>query len=158
MSDPDKAAQDAAWQEIVANFGDRVELSEDDLAAESTAGHDFADDVDQPFEPDRDAYRDVYREDEAYDDADDDAFDEDGFVAPHPTIPRTSPDRLFAWAGVLGAPALAVVLFVLRATLGWWIPGWIVDLLVVAFLAGFGYLVLQMPREPRDPWDDGARL
>jgi hypothetical protein len=31
-------------------------------------------------------------------------------------------------------------------------------LLVGGFLGGFGYLVAQMPRGPRDPFDDGARL
>ena len=140
MSDPDKAAQDAAWQEIVANFGERAELPEDELTLPEPF---FGDDVDEPFEPDPEMY------DEDYD---------DGFVAPDPTLPRTTPDRLFAWLGVLGAPVVALALFVLRATLGWWIPSWVVDFLVIAFLVGFGYLVFHMPREPRDPWDDGARL
>lgn len=143
MSDPDKAAQDAAWQEIVANFGDRAALSDDDLGAPEMEPL-FGDDVDERFDPDEDLY--------------DDSYDHDAFVAPRPSLPRPSPDRLFAWLGVLGAPVLAIALFVLRATLGWWIPNWIVDLLVIAFLAGFGYLVFHMPREPRDPWDDGARL
>jgi len=143
VSDPDKAAQDAAWQEIVANFGDRVELSEDELTDEP-AVVSFDDDVDEQFEPDAELY--------------DDAYEHDAFVAPQPSLPRTTPDRFFAWLGVLGAPVLAVVLFVLRATLGWWIPSWVVDALVMAFLVGFGYLVFHMPREPRDPWDDGARL
>ena len=30
--------------------------------------------------------------------------------------------------------------------------------LVAWFVGGFTYLVLQMPRGPRDPEDDGARL
>jgi hypothetical protein len=30
--------------------------------------------------------------------------------------------------------------------------------LVAAFVGGFGYLVYTMPREPRDPWDDGAQV
>lgn len=142
MSDPDKAAQDAAWQEIVANFGDRVELAEDETPIAPPVEPSFDDDIDEAFEPDVDAYDDDY----------------DRFVAPQPSLPRTSPDRIFAWLGVLGAPVLAVVLFVLRASLGWWIPNWVVDLLVIGFLVGFGYLVFHMPREPRDPWDDGARL
>ena len=140
MSDPDKAAQDAAWQEIVANFDERVELPNDAIALPEPS---FGDDVDEPFEPDPEMY------DEDYD---------DGFVAPDPVLPRTTPDRLLAWLGVLGAPVAALVLFILRATLGWWIPSWVVDFLVIAFLVGFGYLVFHMPREPRDPWDDGARL
>lgn len=143
MSDPDKAAQDAAWQEIVANFGERVELSDEELTdAPSVVA--FDDDVDEQFEPDLEMY--------------DDAYEADGFVAPRPSLPRTTADRFLAWLGVLGAPVAAVVLFVLHATLGWWIPPWVVDALVIAFLVGFGYLVFHMPREPRDPWDDGARL
>jgi len=30
--------------------------------------------------------------------------------------------------------------------------------LAVAFIGGFGYLVMRMSDEPRDPWDDGAVL
>lgn len=33
--------------------------------------------------------------------------------------------------------------------------GW---LLVVWFVGGFLYLVREMPRSPRDPWDDGSRI
>lgn len=146
MSDPDKAAQDAAWQEIVANFGDRAELPEDETsqAQPVTPLFDplFDDDIDESFEPDEEMYDDVH----------------DRFVAPQPSLPLPTPDRLLAWLGVLGAPVLAVVLFVLHVSLDWWIPNWVVDFLILAFLVGFGYLVFHMPREPRDPWDDGARL
>jgi hypothetical protein len=38
------------------------------------------------------------------------------------------------------------------------VPQWFGWLLVAAFLGGFGYLVLTMPRDRDDPWDDGARL
>jgi hypothetical protein len=143
VSDPDKAAQDAAWQDIVAHFGDRAELADEELAVPEPVTPLFDDDVDEPFEPDPEMY------DEEYD---------DGFVAPRPVLPHIPPDRFLAWLGVLGAPVAAVTLFVLHATLGWWIPNWVVDFLVIGFLVGFGYLVFHMPREPRDPWDDGARL
>lgn len=156
MNEPDEAAQDAAWQEIVANFGERVQL-DDEPAAPS-----FGDDVDEPFEPDLGPVSGPQPGPEFEPDPDiegyDDIAESERFVPPRPSLPRTTPDRLIAWLGLLGAPLLAVVLFVLRATLGWYIPSWIVDLLVIAFLTGFGYLVLHMPREPRDPWDDGARL
>ena len=26
------------------------------------------------------------------------------------------------------------------------------------FVGGFAYLVREMPRSPRDPWDDGSRI
>jgi hypothetical protein len=160
VSDPDEAAQDAAWQEIVANFGERAELSDDDLAvpeAPDLTHPVFGDDVDEPFAPDADAYSgEDYSGDYGGDYSED--YDEYEFVPPRPSLPHPSPDRLFAWLGVLGAPVVAVALFVLHATLGWYVPTWVVDLLVIAFLGGFGYLVFLMPREPRDPWDDGARL
>ena len=38
------------------------------------------------------------------------------------------------------------------------LPVWLGYLLVVAFVGGFLYLVTRMPRGPRDPADDGARL
>jgi len=154
VNEPDEAAQDAAWQEIVANFGERVELADDVPAAPV-----FGDDIDEPFEPHPEPDHGHL---EAAPDSDPEPYDDiaesERFIAPRPPLPHTTPDRLVAWLGVLGAPLLAVVLFVLHATLGWYIASWIVDLLVIAFLSGFGYLVFHMPREPRDPWDDGARL
>lgn len=143
LGDPDEAAQEAAWREIIANFGDRAELPEDEIAPAETAAR-FEDDVDESFERDGDDY-------ETYE-------DEERFVAPRPSLPRTTPGRFLAWLGALGAPVAAVLLFVVHVSFGWWIPTWVIDGLVIAFLAGFGYLVLAMPREPRDPWDDGARL
>ena len=38
------------------------------------------------------------------------------------------------------------------------VPNWFGWLLVASFLGGFGYLVVTMPRDRDDPWDDGARL
>ena len=38
------------------------------------------------------------------------------------------------------------------------LPSWLAYLLVAGFVGGFVYLVIQMPRGPRDPFDDGARL
>ena len=52
------------------------------------------------------------------------------------------------------SPFLLLVATVLRISL----PTIVAWLLVAAFLGGFGYLVAQMPRGPRDPFDDGARL
>ena len=41
--------------------------------------------------------------------------------------------------------------------LGIGLPSLIGYLLVAAFIGGFVYLVVQMPRGPQDPYDDGAR-
>ena len=63
-------------------------------------------------------------------------------------------DRLIAWLGVLVSPVLLLVTAIFRVPL----PSIVAWLLVCAFLGGFGYLVAQMPRGPRDPFDDGSRL
>ncbi len=73
---------------------------------------------------------------------------------PPPPIPRTTPDRLAAWAGVFGSPAVLLICLVLGISL----PQLLAYLLVIGFVGGFIYLVIQMPREPRDPGDDGAVL
>ena len=38
------------------------------------------------------------------------------------------------------------------------VPPWFGLLLAAGFIGGFGYLVVRMSDEPRDPWDDGAVL
>lgn len=148
LRDPDKDAEEAAWREIVAHFGERAQLPEEPTAPEV----DFGDDVDEAFDADVALYEDAYDSDERRDD------DPDRFVPPRPSLPHTTPERFLAWLGVLGAPVVAVLLVVVHMVLHWWIPTWVVAALVIAFLGGFGYLVLAMPKEPRDPWDDGARL
>jgi hypothetical protein len=52
------------------------------------------------------------------------------------------------------SPLLLLVATVLRIH----VPTVVAWLLVCGFLGGFGYLVSQMPRGPRDPFDDGAVL
>lgn len=155
---------DAAWAAIVANYGDSVlgpvadspaGASGDAAASDASAAEPTAADAARlrrlfrPVDP-GDADRDV--------DPDLDPFapsDDDRFVPPTPPpVPRPSPDRLLAWAGVLGAPAALLVLVVLGIGLSQLVitgfVGW--------FLIGFGYLVATMPSAPRDPWDDGAQL
>lgn len=81
--------------------------------------------------------------------------DEDRFVPPDPpAVPRASPDRVLAWAGVLGSPLVLLASLLLSFA----IPEWAAYLLVVGFVGGFVYLVARMPREPREPWDDGAQV
>jgi hypothetical protein len=65
-----------------------------------------------------------------------------------------APDRFIAWAGVFGAPAVLVVALLIGVHL----PVWLGYLMVAAFVGGFLYLVIRMPRQPRDPGDDGARI
>jgi hypothetical protein len=142
--DPDLAA----WDEIVANYGDRAELPADveGVAPASESGPsysirfgEFEDDVDEPFEPVEDPT-------------------DGGFVPADPEPIHLGFARTTAWVGVLGAPVLALIATVVVTATDVTVPQWFGWLLVAAFLGGFGYLVLTMPRDRDDPWDDGARL
>ncbi|MCR6031917.1 hypothetical protein GGQ22_10715 [Nocardioides sp. zg-579] len=146
--------EDDAWRSIVENYGDRPTLDEDPpptLATPVDTGPVEGPDagpvdagpptyhVDLPEEPESDLGR----------------ADEERFVPPPPPpLPRPRGVRAAAWAGVFGAPAVLLLCLVLAVDL----PQFVGYLLVGAFVGGFLYLVLQMPRGPRDPWDDGAQL
>jgi hypothetical protein len=128
------SGEDAVWREIIANYGDRPVL---DPAPESEP------DVQASPEPDQ------------HPELDETSVVEERFVPPPPPpLPRVPKDRLAAWLGVLVSPLLLLVAAVFRIPL----PTMAAWLLVGAFLGGFGYLVAQMPRGPRDPFDDGAVL
>jgi hypothetical protein len=89
-------------------------------------------------------------------DVSDDVEDlEEGYVPPPPPpLPHLAPDRGLAWAGVFGAPAVLLASLILSISL----PTLIGYLLILGFVGGFVYLVFTMPREPREPWDDGAQV
>ncbi|MCD4534692.1 hypothetical protein LRP67_11420 [Nocardioides sp. cx-169] len=127
---------DDAWRAIVENYGDRADLDPEPAPEPAAA----------PEEP-------VAGEaswDDPYPDAD---WSSDRFVPPPPPpVPATTPDRMLAWAGLFGAPAILLVCLVAGIDL----PPLLAYLLVAAFVGGFLYLVLLMPRGPRDPDDDGA--
>ncbi|KRC56736.1 MULTISPECIES: hypothetical protein [unclassified Nocardioides] len=131
--------EDAAWRAIVDNYGDPV--------LEPDAGLDATPEPEpEPELPEH--LRDEEPDELRY------AVD-DSFVPPAPPpLPRPTPDRMLAWLGVFGSPA--VLLFFVVTGIGMpQLLGWA---LVGSFLVGFGYLVMKMPSEPRDPWDDGAVL
>jgi hypothetical protein len=126
------SGDDAAWRDIVANYGDRPVVD----APSPEPAHEEP----RPEEPPELAVT---------------SSAEERFVPPPPPpLPRVSKDRMAAWVGVLGAPVALLVATIFRIPL----PGIVPWLLVGAFLGGFGYLVAQMPRGPRDPFDDGAVL
>ncbi|MFT4286834.1 hypothetical protein [Nocardioides sp.] len=141
MSQTEPDDEDAAWREIVENFGDRAELPTDEVAEDVEPV--FGDDVDE----------DVWQDEEESDE-----FEPGGFVPPDPEPIRLTPARTLAWGGVLGAPVLALLTVVVSESSEVTVPGWWGLLLILGFLGGFGYLVATMPRERDDPWDDGARL
>ena len=83
--------------------------------------------------------------------------EDDHFIPPPPPpLPKVEPRRKLAWIGLVGAPAVGLLLLVL----GLVVPGWLEVGLVAAFVGGFGYLVATMGQSPPDPWsgDDGAVL
>lgn len=127
-----RSNEDEAWQAIVENYGDRVELDPVEPAAPEP----------EPEHPQVPAELDP-------------SYDEDRFVPPPPPpLPHVPRDRMLAWVGLFGSPALLLTALVV----GIHIPTLLGYLLVCGFVGGFLYLVVQMPRGPHDPWDDGARL
>ncbi len=136
--EPGARDEDELWRSIVDNYGDRPELSEEDVAsltptaAAAGASDDSAAEVgDDP----------------------EDADEADAFVPPTPPpVPLPRGPRLAAWSGVLLGPVLMLLAALTRVAL----PP-LVGLAVVAWVVGgFAYLVATMPRGPRDPGDDGA--
>lgn len=133
--------EDAAWQAIVDNYGDRVELDPEPGP--------------EPVEPDLDDPAGADPEAEATDEDDDEVPAYDRFVPEDPPpVPIPPFDRLLAWLGVFGSPTVLLVFLISGLSM----PGWLGWLLVGGFVAGFCYLVIRMPGSPRDPWDDGARV
>jgi hypothetical protein len=142
--DPDYDA--AAWQAIVDNYGERVELETPEQAE-----HDPGPAPDGEDDEDDDRYDGRY--DDAYDEID--LVDDDRFVPDRPPpVPMPPADRLLAWLGVFCSPAVLLVFLVFSIGM----PSWLGWLLVAWFVGGFCYLVIRTPGSPRDPWDDGARV
>ncbi len=131
---------DDVWRAIVDNYGERAELDSDDGEPPEVEPEPR-----RPNEP-------TASWDDPYPDSD---WSTDRFVPPPPPpLPAPSIDRLFAWLGVFGSPVVLLVCLVFGIDL----PQLLAYLLVGAFVGGFLYLVIQMPRGPRDPDDDGAQV
>jgi hypothetical protein len=78
--------------------------------------------------------------------------EDEHFVPPAPPpLPAVERVTKLAWTGVLGGPAV-----LLAASFGLELPSWAPGLAVIAFIAGFGTLVMRLKdRSDSDP-DDGA--
>ena len=149
-------SDEAAWAEIVANFGERAVL--DDESTSDGPGTATEDPTDGPpaavegvvlpaaeAHPDRD---EVGEREERWERS-------ERFVPPEPEpLPRTTPLRTAAWFGTLGVPLVVLVLALVPFDL----PRLVFGMLLGWFVAGFMYLVVTMSRSPRDPWDDGSRV
>jgi hypothetical protein len=130
--------EEAAWREIVANYGERPALGSDAPPVAPLAP--LAPPVPPvvppalvaPVEPADDGHH---------------------FVPPEPPpLPRATPARRLAWLGLFVPPLLMLVAVVL----GWTFPVWFAVGLVLSFVGGFVFLVATMPRDRGDGWDDGA--
>lgn len=131
---------DDVWRSIVENYGERADV---DLPppAPAPAGDDTGADMGDSGDDEPDGATGF--------------TDEDTFVPPPPPpLPRPERDRLVAWTGLFGSPA--ILLFAL--VVGLHLPALVDYVLIGWFVGGFGYLVAKMPSGPRDPGDDGARL
>ena len=132
--------EEAVWQDIVDNYGERVTLDPEETPAPAEE------------EPAPAVVEYVVR-DEPHAELDEDETDR--FVPePPPRVPIAPPDRFLAWLGVFGSPAVFLVLLILGISP----PSLVNWILVGGFVGGFGYLVFKLPRSPEDPWDDGARI
>lgn len=134
-----REGDEEAWRSIVENFGERAELGPDDVAPPAAPTRRVEPGpVEEPEDREPTYVEDL-----------------DTFVPPEPPpLPIPEPDRGIAWIGVIGSPLLLLVCLVVGIDL----PEWVGYLMVAWFVGGFCYLVARMPREPRDPWDDGSRV
>ena len=142
----DESRTELAWREIVEHYGDRPVLPDAESTSASLAGS--AADVPEP---------DPRLSDEAEElDLEEEVADVDRFRPPAaPPFPRPRTwQRGLAWAGIFVAPTLAVLIGLLSI----YVPSVVGWVLVTWFVGGFLYLVREMPRSPRDPWDDGSRI
>ena len=138
---------DEAWRSIVDNYGDRAEVEADPPASDERTDESAEDWTTPDPAP---AAEPVASWDDPYPDSD---WSQDRFIPPPPPpLPHPRRDRLLAWLGVFGSPAILLVCLVLNIDL----PQLFAYALVTAFVGGFLYLVWLMPSGPRDPDDDGA--
>jgi hypothetical protein len=131
-----RSNEDEAWRAIVDNYGERARIEPDEVP---------------PTEPAADPHADPYADPAELTQT----HEDERFVPPPPPpLPHVPRDRLLAWSGLFGAPAVLLTALVL----GIGLPPLVGYALVASFIGGFVYLVIQMPRGPHDPYDDGARI
>ncbi len=140
----DEGRTELAWREIVEHYGERPVLRDDEPApapSPTPGAEPLAEDL---------------VDDDAVEIREQAVAESERFQPPPaPPFPRPRTwQRAVAWAGISVAPALALLLVLLTVHVhplfGW--------ALVLWPIGGFIYLVLEMPRAPRDPGDDGSRV
>lgn len=149
--EPSPTDEEAAWAAIVAHYGERPDLDEADPEAAGTA-HGAAEPAPAPPRQRPTSITWTVPSAAAREPED---LDEHFEPPEPPPLPLPAGPRLAAWSGLFGAP-LALILMMAVPALR--LPTWFPLLMVLWFVGGFLYLVANMSREPREPWDDGAQL
>lgn len=80
------------------------------------------------------------------------AEDEEGFVEPEPELGPGNPAVVLGWFALIGGIVLAIAVF----ALDW--SGAVGMLGALLAAGGLAALLLQLPKGPRDPDDDGAQV
>ncbi|MFC8129536.1 hypothetical protein [Streptomyces sp. NPDC057302] len=172
--------EDAAWQAIVAGYGQEPAdppgakpfKSIEDLAllepeTNDSPGSASGDTKTAPDDPDDSGSKKALggsvsfapgvggpRDHVAPEPSDDDldADDEGHFVPPEPPpLPAADVTAKFAWLAVLGGP----LLLLLAVLLGWQMTWWLTTLSIGGFLGGFGTLVARMKHDDEEDEDPG---
>lgn len=73
---------------------------------------------------------------------------------PAPVLAGADPVAVLAWCSALGGPVALLLCALVWRT----VPGYVIVLLVAAFVAGVGTLIMRLPRSKDDDGDDGARI
>ncbi|MFF4352287.1 hypothetical protein [Streptomyces sp. NPDC001530] len=172
--------EDAAWQAIVAGYGEEPPdppgakpfKSVEDLALldpktndapdgdggdeKPGAGSEGTPPTAKPlgssvaFAPGVGGPRDYQASEPSDDDFDED--DEGHFVPPEPPpLPAADTTAKFAWLAVIGGP----ILLLLAVLLGWDMTWWLATLGIGGFLGGFATLVMRMKTDDEDGDDPG---
>ena len=140
MSAAQSPDEDARWDDIVANYGDRPTVEDAWTRPEPAPA---------PRPPQQDTRAPVRTEPEWWE------REPEPFVPPTPPpIPRTSPVRTASWVFVIGGPLVLVALAIFRVAL----PTSGVLIAIAATLASFGHLLWTASPAPREPWDDGSQV
>jgi hypothetical protein len=154
----DESRTELAWREIVENYGERAVLDDSPASSDESANAavESSPDAAEGVSGSSTDLPEHLRDDDEVERREQAVAEAERFrppPAPPFPVPRTW-QRGLAWAGIFVAPLIALVIGLLsiyvNPLVGWVLVGW--------FVGGFAYLVLEMPKSPRDPWDDGSRI
>lgn len=139
--------EEAAWRLIVENYGERPAMGETPIVFPEPPARPRPRPAVSPLDR---SYLDAVQPDETPAPG---RHDDEHFVPPEPPpVPRGTPARRLAWAGLFAPP----VLLLLAVVFGWSYPTWASFFLVASFVGGFVFLIATMPRDGGDGWGDGA--